>query len=178
MVRVIFLDIDGVLNRYGADGTWSEGKPWHNDPEDLKLPVEQDCIDCLNRLVSESGAKVVISSSWRLFNPHDVLAKRLAYYGFQGEVVGQTPDLPNELTWILDNGMKHEDIERGHEIAEYLRRNPAVTEFVILDDCSDMWTLKEAFVHTDPCQGLDEPDVERALYLFPRSRDLVRAVRG
>ena len=48
-MKIIFLDIDGVLNTYNS--------------------MDRFCpkaVSCLNEFVQESGAKVVISSSWRL----------------------------------------------------------------------------------------------------------------
>lgn len=48
MVKVIFLDVDGVLNRETTAGKF-----------------EDECVEALKYIVSKSGAKVVLSSTWR-----------------------------------------------------------------------------------------------------------------
>ena len=68
MVRVIFLDIDGVLNN---PGTFSEDPaPWRYDgTELLRVPVEPSCMACLNRLIAATSAKVVPVSYTHLTLP-------------------------------------------------------------------------------------------------------------
>lgn len=170
-MRVIFLDIDGVLNH---PGTYCEDAPWKQEPEDgpLRVPIAPECMKRLNRLVATSGASIVISSSWRLFSRWQDLGPALVRYGLQAEVIGETPDLVNDPVWLdawrTRNGapFHYERLERGTEILEWLAAHPEVTEFVILDDCSDMAELRPWLVYTDPVTGLDDPDVERALFLF------------
>lgn len=174
-MRIIFLDIDGVLN---TPGTSCDAVTWRPEPgELLRIPIEPACMTRLNRLVRESGAKIVISSSWRLFARFEDLAPALARYGLVGDVIGETPDLINDPVWLdrwrMREGapFEYERLERGMEISEWLANHRSeVTEFVILDDCSDMAHLKPYLVHVDPVVGLDDPDVERALWILPRSR--------
>ncbi len=181
MKRVIFLDIDGVLNH---PGTYGPDAPWKQEPKDgpLRVPVAPECMERLNRLVRESGANIVISSSWRLFARYQDLGPALARYGLVADVIGETPDLVNDPVWLdkwrTREGapFAYERIERGMEITEWLAAHPEVEEFVILDDCSDMHKLKPWLVHTDPIVGLDDPDVERALWLFPQSREAPRSL--
>lgn len=170
-MRVVFLDIDGVLNH---PGTYSDdAAPWRRDPSELvRVPVAPECMDRLNRLIADTEARIVISSSWRLFARWQDLAPALARYGLVGEVVGETPDLINDAAWLeawrkREGGpFMYERLERGMEIAEWLGQHPEVTGFVILDDCSDMADLKPRLVHVDPVIGLDDPDVERAKLLL------------
>lgn len=189
-MRVIFLDIDGVLNNTqtvtDADAPWrgpnpiADGSP----PWALLIPVDPMCVARLNRLVAETGAKIVISSSWRLFSRWEDLGPALLRHGVVADVIGETPDLVNDAAWLerwrTREGapFEYERMERGWEIREYLAAHPEVTEFVILDDCSDMAELKPWLVLTDPIDGLDEPDVERALWLLPRSPEALPLVRS
>jgi hypothetical protein len=171
-MRVVFLDIDGVLNN---PGTYCSGAPWRREEgERLRVPIEPECMDRLNRLVAENDAKVVISSSWRLFAKWEELGPALERYGLVGEVIGETPDLVNDAEWLRawrereGAPFHYERMQRGWEIREYLIRNPEVDSFVILDDCSDMEYVVEHFILIDPIIGLDDPDVERAKLLFQR----------
>lgn len=96
----------------------------------------------------------------------------LVAHGFVGEVIGQTPDLVNDPVWLEARRSRdgapfeYERIERGMEIAEWLKVHPDVTAFAILDDCSDMVGVKHRLVLTDPIVGLDDPDVERAKWML------------
>lgn len=178
-MRVLFLDFDGVINN---SRTWSE----FNRESDgvFVIPTAPECIERLNRLIAETGARVVISSSWRNFASWDNLAPALAARGFVGEVIGETPNLVNEPVWLerwrTREGapFTYERMERGWEIREWIAAHPDVTEFAILDDCSDMAELKPWLVHTDAEIGLDDPDVERAKWLLDNSAKGVELARS
>ena len=140
--------------------------------EVLRVPIAPECMARLNRLVAETEARVVISSSWRMSARWQDLGPALARYGLIGEVIGETPDLINDAIWLeawrVREGapFAYEWMERGWEIAEWLHSHPEVTSFVILDDCSDMASLRDRLVLVDPTVGLDDPDVERAKWLL------------
>jgi hypothetical protein len=51
---------------------------------------------------------------------------------------------------------------RGEEIQAWLTENPDVTQFVILDDDSDMAHLIDHLVQTDHKVGLTAADVKKA----------------
>jgi hypothetical protein len=64
---VVFLDIDGVLNSkqwYAHDAASHEGissterKLWEHS-------IDPDCVQRLNRILQQTGAVVIVSSSWR-----------------------------------------------------------------------------------------------------------------
>lgn len=178
-MRVIFLDIDGVLNHCN---TRHNVAPTAAEP--LPIPIAPECMVRLNRLVAETAAKIVISSSWRTFAPWRDLGPALVRHGLCADVIGATPDLPNDGTWLANWEIRKgapfafERLERGWEIAEWLAAHPEVTQFAILDDCSDMDVLKPWLVLTHPNDGLDDPDVERAKWLLERSAEGLVAARS
>jgi len=171
-MRVVFLDIDGVLNHCD---TRHDVSPTSTEP--LPIPIAPECMVRLNRLIAETGAKVVISSSWRKFARWQDLGPALVRHGLVADVIGETPDLVNDGVWLENWRMRegtpftYERLERGWEIGEWLAAHLEVTAFVILDDCSDMDWLKPWLVLTHPIDGLDDPDVERAKWLLERSAD-------
>lgn len=177
-MRVLFLDIDGVLNHAA---TRSDVLPSAAEP--LPLPIAAECMARLNRLVAETQAKIVISSSWRTFAYWQDLGPALVRHGLVAEVIGETPDLPNDKAWLANWEARKgapfpfDQLERGWEIAEWLAAHPEVTAFAILDDCSDMDVLKPWLVLTHPCDGLDDPDVERAKWILDRSTEGLAAAR-
>lgn len=59
-MKIIFLDIDGVLNNQ-VDEERSVIKIDH--PDDF---ISERCVTLLNELIENTGAKVVVSSTWRI----------------------------------------------------------------------------------------------------------------
>ena len=106
-MKVIFLDIDGVLNT----------RKTHN-PRKLPYVVEKGLVERLRRLRSKTRAKVVLISTWR-YDPAGLFsAKR---YGIP--FMGCTPDLPHR--------------PRRDEILAWLKKHPDVTRFAVIDDEDD-----------------------------------------
>jgi HAD domain in Swiss Army Knife RNA repair proteins len=69
-MKIIFLDIDGVLNCKGT-------------PNPRKFPyiVDPKLLNRLQRLLERTGAEVVLSSTWR-YDPAGLFsAKKLLFYG-------------------------------------------------------------------------------------------------
>jgi hypothetical protein len=180
-MKIVFLDIDGVLNH-----TQTRHAVVPTVEEPLPIPIAPECLARLNRLIAETGAKIVISSSWRNYARSEELdlGAALVRHGLCADVIGETPDLANDRAW-LDNWhvakgkpFDFELLERGWEIAEWIAAHPEVTGFAILDDCSDMDVLKPWLVRTHPIDGLDDPDVERAKWLLERSAAGLQAARS
>tara|TARA_Y100000310_G_scaffold118047_2_gene116771 strand:- start:3865 stop:4335 length:471 start_codon:yes stop_codon:yes gene_type:complete len=139
-MKVIFLDIDGVINNAA-----SIMKPGLHT-------LNPACVERLNRLCDETGAVVVVSSTWRKVWPLVALQQRFEEYGFTGRLVDRTPIIRNA--------------ERGQEIASYLSdcaiHGYPIERWVILDDNTDMGPLLGDLVKTDHQAGLTEEDMDRA----------------
>lgn len=179
-MRVIFLDIDGVLNsasfvrkledKHRVLDHGDHFRPKRNTTCTcfaLENQIDAAAVARLNRLVSETDAKVVISSSWRkLFDPIE-LHRILSEHGLIAEIIGETPDAHNEGTRFdmkMEYGSAGERLYRGHEIDYWLRyQGEGVTHFVILDDGSDMEMHQKRLVQTDPDIGLCDEDVDLAI---------------
>lgn len=155
-MKIVFLDIDGVLNswRYYRDLVHAGGTadPWpdrHIDPKPVKH---------LNRLLADGGAKVVVSSTWRNMLTLDELRRLLGARGFEGEIVDRTPDLSQDPAY---EGRR----QRGWEIGSWLLGRD-VDGFVILDDGTDMVHLAHRHVLIDAKKGLKPRHIEAALALL------------
>src|SRR5262249_32755556 len=143
-VRVIFLDIDGVLNseafalkleeKHRQLGHTSETAC---DCFMLYSHIDREAVARLNRLVDVTSAKMVVSSTWRKKFSVSELQERLDAHGLVGEIVDVTPDgyTTDALREALGYGTR---IFRGHEIDFWLQQHTEVERFVILDDDSDM----------------------------------------
>jgi hypothetical protein len=144
IMRVVFLDIDGVLN---SDPFLSESCQGRFVPHgDI---IDRIAVGFLNEIVEKSGAKIVISSSWRNGFKWDALVDLLRIVGVKGDIIDKTPRTFSYLP-------------RGAEIAKWLSENP-VDGMVCLDDALDMTVVEPWTVRTDFAEGLVQRHVELAL---------------
>jgi hypothetical protein len=133
MDKIIFLDIDGVLNVIGQ-GYDEFGQIFHKHFEDnLKFIVEK------------TGAKIVISSSWRS-DGLELMREMWQKRQLPGELIGITPNL--EEVFGRGNFKFYDQVSRGHEIQQWIDDNN-IKFYCIIDDDSDMLTSQmNNFVRT------------------------------
>ena len=62
-MKVIFLDVDGVLNSNYSHSISTNEKGWMWDE------ISDFHLEKLKRIVDETDAKIVLSSSWRVYHP-------------------------------------------------------------------------------------------------------------
>jgi len=132
--KYIFLDIDEVLN---SELFFME-KVKNNITIDEKTKdefrIDETRVDLLNEMIKSTGAKVVISSTWRKTRTPELIQEILNKKGFIGEIVGATK--------YLTYGNSTEAVPRGCEIEVWLKENVGklahLTRYVILDDDGDM----------------------------------------
>lgn len=128
-VKILFLDIDGVLNSLGS--VLALGDPSHHlDPVSVGL---------IARVCRETDAQIVVSSSWRIGKAVKLLRhelQNLGAYKLAERVIGKTGD-------------GHHG-HRGRQIKQWREDNGHTGPYVITDDDSDMLPeQKPYFVHTN-----------------------------
>lgn len=108
-MKVLFLDIDGVVNK----------RENFNPKNNTIYPLDRYCAFLVGRIQLQTGCKVVLSSSWR-FDPQAVqeVSKNVI------ELLDQTP--------ISDK-------YRGDEVQAWLDDHPEVDKYAILDDDMDFY---------------------------------------
>lgn len=117
---------------------------------------DTDAVNALNRLTRETGASIVVSSSWRFCGQNEMQAI-LDFWEVEARIVGITPDLTRL------EGRIYSAVPRGHEIQQYLDAHSEIERFVILDDECDMAHLEQYLVKTKFDCGLTNADVEKAI---------------
>lgn len=124
MNKIIFLDIDGVLNVYCEDRD-EYGCTFHKHFEDN-----------LRYIIEQTDAKIVISSSWRS-SGLEIMREMWEKRGLAGEII----DITNPI---------YSDNIRGYEIKECIDNNSdKILKYCIIDDDSDMLEeQKQYFVQT------------------------------
>jgi len=154
--KIIFLDIDGVLRTHKSDLEWSKK---------LTAPVyrgvnrlfDKELVDNLNEVIILTGAKIVVTSNWRIHLSLEELQKIFKDRGVIGEVIGKTG------LGHLKDGSPIPIGNRGLEISDWLGRNPA-GKFIIIDDqVSDIINIFPSWriIKVNPQVGFVE--VEKAL---------------
>lgn len=101
--KIIFLDVDGVINI----------PPY--------LRFDEKCIDNLRKIVKATGAKIVVSSSWRCGNM-DLMKEAFDESGFPedlwAEIIGETV-----RKWNFTKEGSYLKVVRGNEIGTWVDRH-------------------------------------------------------
>jgi hypothetical protein len=174
MDKILFLDIDGVLNhdKFYED-RWKNQHLENNTIHDrLTDEIDIESIKKLNKIVRETGCEIVISSTWRLGQTIEEIADIFSSAGFRYKSLIRDKT-PNGLK-LTHKGITKTFIPRGLEIYTYLddRYQCGSTpenhcKFVILDDDSDfLYWHKDNFIHVNRKIGLSDEDVEKCLNIF------------
>jgi hypothetical protein len=130
-MKVIFLDVDGVLN---SEHWYKKNHKKHPERCRVETAIDPRYVRNLSKIVKKTGAKVVLSATCRMSvkaNKSHYLRQILNKYGI--EIYDYTP---------------HTGMDRGIDIQEWLNHHLDVTNIVILDDDSDMCHLMEYLVKT------------------------------
>ena len=140
-MKIIFLDVDGVLNSL-------------QDGNSIRLCTDLH-LKLLKQIVNTTGAKIVLSSSWRIgpIKAKNNLLRRLGEHGLQ--IMDSTPVLSGSSS-------------RGDEIRQWLNESQyEIESFVILDDEDDMaeFTAKN-LVQTNTSVGLQEKDAIKCISML------------
>jgi hypothetical protein len=166
MKKVIFLDIDGVL----ATPQYLKHGIWALNPEKQQM---------LGKILSETNADIVLSSSWRC----NTLEETKAYmekegFLFTDKIVGITI---RAYQWLERGTGVHLSIPRGVEIKQWIDTNIHSENgknwkrltvdkdytYLILDDDSDMLLEhKNHFVRTNSEIGLTDDDVNKSISIL------------
>jgi hypothetical protein len=167
VTKIVFLDIDGVLNselyhksaRY-VDCAEEDAKDWFKRSI---VDIDPEAIQFLNNLLASTGAKVVITSTWRRSSTQEELQRLLNARGFTGEIISVTPVF-NSDTHV-----------RGNEILCWVNNNRELLgcyyyefrNYVILDDDSDMlYWQKDNFILVDGYVGLTPKNCYKAVRIL------------
>ena len=173
MKKVIFLDVDGVLN---SDRTLYED-----------ISLEDDLILNLKEIVDKTEAKIILSSSWRLST--EAIAKlmdKLDKFGLA--ISGMTCDSV-DLDWLkkykFDTTKKYLDTkfdydenkqikithDRGAEIFKWLHDHDDCAYVILDDEIEDIkpYLNESAIVKTSYKTGLTKEDVKKAIQILNKN---------
>lgn len=126
MDKFIFLDIDGVLNTANYQ-SWRQfwGREISDNVGHLFAP---SAVRNLERIIKYTGAKIVLSSSWRL-DGLEMIREMWTNRKMPGEIYDVTPYV---------NAREYPIATRGVEIQKWMQDNHCIkSPFVVIDDVDD-----------------------------------------
>lgn len=156
-MKVIFLDVDGVLN---SDEYFDRIEKLNE--YGILREIDIDKLLLVKRLVLETDAKIILTSSWRYTKNGTLLRALLQDYGIDTDL---TPQINNN---------------RGEEIRKWLMENK-VEDYVIVDDevhsTFDKDNLDRLIKISNGNginfgEGLQEKDVEEIIKRLGKSKTL------
>lgn len=147
-IRVLFLDIDGVLN-----GLYTKERinGW--------CFVEDILVSRIQHIVNETGAQIVISSDWRYEENRSEFGEFLKKLNEFGMGILDVTPISNLKT--IDSRQK--EIERWLESCE-----APIESFCILDDFYDFPRYADRFVMTSYVTGITDEDTAKCIEILRR----------
>lgn len=137
--KILFLDVDGVLNSWQYAATLGQTSLLRMDPRAVAL---------LYDIVCKTGCKIVVSSTWRIGG----IGARSDFRKYINEC---DPSGPNRtLTKSVIGATPILNTPRGEEIKTWIDEHNFEGNFVIVDDDSDMGDLMPHLVKTTMDYGL------------------------
>ena len=153
-MKLIFLDIDGVLNSHTSIEEY-----YHlgiNRPDEL---FGTNSVDALKQIVKETGAKIVISSTW----------------GLTSKTIRAFHRNNLDLNWIVGE-IPYLESGRGYTIKEFLtnerwKLEEDIESFVIIDDEDDMEPYMNRLCKVNYLIGLTDKDAEKIIQMLTEDPD-------
>lgn len=181
-LKIIFLDIDGVLNSNDWYVKRAETVPM--DSISAQYPFyefDPTAVKRLNRITDTTGAKIVVSSTWRHGRTVEQLKTLFQPVGITGEIIDVTPDIrtAKDVSYTIPRGCEIDKWLKDHHFQrinwskerqqEYLDKSQ-IENYIILDDDSDMlYNQREHFVKCPHLTGLSRKEERRAIKILNTS---------
>lgn len=159
MRKIIFLDIDGVLN----SNDWNDN---HQKEIGDGTLIDVEKIRLLSQLIKNTGAEIILHSGWKYWFDFDLKplrkeAERLRFLlAEEGiKIAGITPDHATEEI----RQSKRFSLVKAGEILAWLAENKDITKWIVIDDL-DLHNaeIEQHQIRTDANIGLAMEDVCRA----------------
>lgn len=162
-MKIVFLDVDGVLNTVPQSGL-------NQRAEASALRIDEDKVQLLSTIIRETGARIVLHSGWRLWlddglrpvRPEaEALVRMLGVYRL--ELWDKTPDL--STAEIREN--KRFSQVKAREIRAWLAMHPEVSRYLVLEDrdLNDA-SLAAVQIKPDSAVGLTRRGAEAAIRIL------------
>jgi len=171
-LKVVFLDVDGVLKPYYAKGRFEVDREELQKKLTKQLGIDymiydrydiasafadwnKDAVERIRNILAETNAKIVVSSDWR--------SKKLPYrmrdflriwdlheYWYADNEYFNKESMKDAIEYVKkkDEGRNIEPNERAVEILDFVFKHKEITNFVAIDDIDLSKYLEDHFVGT------------------------------
>ena len=166
---VLFLDVDGCLNRH---------EPICDHV--VSGVIRHDLVDALNFVLEPTDAQIVLSSAWRyLVHREEMNVAGLSWllrsHGIYNRLVGITRAdtmkvAATKVVWTADLWKSFPtENERGQQITDWLREHDHRSRYAVVDDLDlGIRAAGHPFVQTDGSRGITENDAYELIRLLGR----------
>lgn len=142
-MKVLFLDIDGVLNN-------------HSVMDNNFCGIQADKVKLVNDIIQSTNCNIIISSAWRYMVTYGSMTLK----GFENLLLTHGLDVYNK---ILDVTVADEDsASRGVQISRAIAKH-RIDRYAIVDDLDlDISRIHgDKFIKTNPSIGITKKEVEK-----------------
>jgi len=168
-MKVIFLDIDGVLQAYNSGNRFRVDRDalrdklsrefnidysiYHKyDVAACYLDWDKDAVERIRRIIRETDSKIVISSDWRCKEKPNKMRDFLTLWNLEEYLLGETEIINKEemkeaIEYIESLGDENYSW-RAVEILDYVYKHNEINNFVAIDDRDISTGLDGHFVKT------------------------------
>jgi len=180
-VKAIFLDVDGVLN---TSETYINIQNKYNKTKQVDIDIDEFRLEYLKTIIDNTGAKVVLSSSWRggfTKENNKVIPRNSKCKKFYDLLTKYNIELYDIIFDI------YSDIYREAQINYWLSLNRDIDNFIILDDEPNLYnnltdklikTSKvndnEMLMNMDDCIGLCEEHIKQAINMLNANNKVLK----
>ena len=161
-MKVIFLDIDGVLNTPSSESRCGE-----------YIGIDDEKVEKLKIIVEKTKAEIVLISTWKKYWRKEEKLKPLQDYS----ATYLDEKLAKQGLKAIDKTKDKADgryLSRGESIFEYVCRNN-VENYIILDDYQldyDGCDLSDKLIKTNQTEGLTDISVYKACEILQKIREV------
>lgn len=153
-MKVLFLDIDGVLN---GNHFWHEKNIYAIDPK---------CMERLNEIIWQTGAAIVVSSSWRYLVLNGDMTP--AGFGYMLRTHGLTSQA--KVIGVTREDADSDDDLRSTQIRDWMKvSEELIQSYVVIDDLP-LQGFGSRFIQTDSVVGLTDENAEQAIAILGKEK--------
>ena len=166
--KIVFLDIDGVLNTEHYQGLLQyQGKSWQDE---YGAFFDPNTVKQLKRIIDATGADIVVESSWKYLGL-DAMKELWKVRSLPGKIIDITPSSVSD-EHLLNIDLENIDTSilycKGMEIASWLSEQERQDiRYVIIDD---EYVILDSqlphFILTNPYEGITEEQANKAISIL------------
>ena len=150
-MKVIFLDVDGVLNTPSSESRCGE-----------YIGIDDEKVEKLKKIVEKTKTEIVLISTWKKYWRKEEKLKPLQGY-LATYLDEKLKKFGIKVTDKIKDKSEGKHLSRGEGILEYIARNK-VENYVILDDfqfANDGLGLTDCLIKTKQAEGLTKAQAEK-----------------